>query len=131
MDGWMFHDVNVSGSQALSVLIEDDPLWFRNEGPYPDNEDGADRLGTGEYHAGVRHSLLTYGGCVGRMIGSASSRVRRHVHPVASLGHGKLARRRLPNERFMTRPEIDPGLPGRVAERQENQVSTGCQGSHE
>lgn len=72
LDGWLFREVVAAGIQKpFLFLIEDDALWFKNEGPYPDNEDGAVRLGTLEYHTAIRRSLNLWGGCVGRMLNAS------------------------------------------------------------
>jgi hypothetical protein len=68
MDGWMFDGVNRNGvSRPFLFMIEDDPLWFRNEGPFPDNMDGTTRWGTLAYHQSVRHSVQLWGGCIARL----------------------------------------------------------------
>ncbi len=63
MDGWMFRDVMKCGiPRPFLFLIEDDPLWFKNEGPYPDNYDGLVRWGTLRYHKSIRHDLALWDG---------------------------------------------------------------------
>ena len=63
MDGWMFRDVTHDGiPRPFLFLIEDDPLWFKNEGPYPDNYDGMVRWGTLQYHESIRRDLALWDG---------------------------------------------------------------------
>lgn len=66
-DGWMFSGVQKSGvGPNFLFAIEDDPLWFRNEGPYENNPGGNARLGTKEHHDTIRRSLQLYGGYLWR-----------------------------------------------------------------
>ena len=68
MDGWMFDGVKENGvPRPFLFMIEDDPLWFKNEGPFPDNADGATRWGTLAYHQSIRHSVQLWGGCIARL----------------------------------------------------------------
>jgi pimeloyl-ACP methyl ester carboxylesterase len=68
MDGWMFSGVNEHGiPRPFLFMIEDDPLWFKNEGPYPDNTDGTTRWGTRQYHDAIQHSVRLWGGCIARL----------------------------------------------------------------
>ncbi len=61
MDGWMFSGVMKHGiPKPFLFLLEDDPLWFQNEGPYQGNVDGMVRLGTLEYHQCVRRDAALY-----------------------------------------------------------------------
>ena len=63
MDGWMFRPVTQYGiPRPFLFLIEDDPLWFKNEGPYPDNYDGMVRWGTLQYHESIRRDLARWNG---------------------------------------------------------------------
>lgn len=66
-DGWMFEKVKENGvAPNFLFAIEDDPLWARNEGPYPNDYDGNARLGTREYHDTIRRSLRRHGGYLWR-----------------------------------------------------------------
>jgi pimeloyl-ACP methyl ester carboxylesterase len=74
MDGWMFGDVNKDGiPKRFLFLIEDDPLWFKNEGPYPDNFDGLVRWGTRQYHDSIKRDLALWGAHVGMLRGAEHS----------------------------------------------------------
>lgn len=69
MDGWMFPGVTEHGiRQPFLFLIEDDPLWFTNEGPYPDNFEGMVRWGTLEYHQSIRRDVALCGGRVATLL---------------------------------------------------------------
>ena len=71
MDGWMLGDVTKYGiSRPFLFLIEDDPLWFKNDGPYSDNFEGMVRLGTLQYHESIRHDLARWGGRLAMLRGS-------------------------------------------------------------
>jgi dienelactone hydrolase len=70
-DGWMFQAVREQGvAPDFLFAMEDDPLWARNEGPFPDNYDGNARLGTKEYHDTIRMSLRRHGGYLWRPQGA-------------------------------------------------------------
>lgn len=71
LDGWMSAGFRASGvPRPFLFVIEDDPLWAANEGPYPDNEDGLSREGTLDYHNGIRRSLAQHGGYLLRIFGA-------------------------------------------------------------
>ncbi len=62
-DGWMTGEAFAKGTgKPFLFALEDDPLWHKNEGPFPDNFDGNARLGTREYHESIRLSLARWGG---------------------------------------------------------------------
>ncbi|MFL6449394.1 MAG: hypothetical protein ACJ746_17185 [Bryobacteraceae bacterium] len=47
LDGWMFSGVKKEGiSTPFLFVMEDDPLWFKNEGPFGKDEAGVVRAGT-------------------------------------------------------------------------------------
>lgn len=70
LDGWMFTNVIAQGvPKPFLFFIEDDPLWFRNEGPYSDDLDGVIRRCTLEYHESIRRSVKNWGGGVARLVG--------------------------------------------------------------
>jgi predicted dienelactone hydrolase len=72
MDGWMFSGVMEYGiPKPFLFLLEDDPLWFHNQGPFPDNFDGMARLGTLEYHQCVRRDAALYDAQVATLLDGA------------------------------------------------------------
>lgn len=73
-DGWMFGDVVQQGvPKPFLFLIEDDPLWSSNPGPYGDDFDGLAREGTRDYHESMRHSVACCGSKLGRLKGAVHS----------------------------------------------------------
>lgn len=68
LDGWMFGDVVADGvPKPFLFVIEDDPLWFNNPGPFPDTFAGVVNEGTKNYHDSIRKSIQKWGGCVARL----------------------------------------------------------------
>lgn len=72
LDGWMFHDFRTTGiDKPFLFVIEDDPTWFKNDGPYGDDLDGVARLGAKDFHDSIRASVRRWGGYILRPVGAA------------------------------------------------------------
>ncbi len=72
LDGWMFGGIREHGvDKPFLFVVEDDPFWLKNDGPFPDTSDGTGRLGTKDFHDSIYRSVERWGGYVLRPFGSS------------------------------------------------------------
>ena len=71
-DGEMFHDFRNTGiDKPFLYVIEDSPLWFKNDPPFGDDFDGTVRWVTKEFHDSIRASIHRWGGYILRPVGAS------------------------------------------------------------